>query len=573
MMSSCGKRTTAIPKVQVGVGGLKSIMKSNEWWRDAAIYQVYPRSFKDSNGDGEGDLRGVIEQLPYLQELGIDAIWLSPFYRSPNKDGGYDVADPRDVDPRFGTLDDARALIEAAHKRGIRFIADIVPNHFSSEHRWFKEALAAPKGSPARSRFHFYDGRGADGATPPNNWNSIFGGPAWTRIHDGQWYLHLFDSSQPDLNWDNPDVMADFEKTLRFWLDLGVDGFRIDVAHGCAKDEILVDHYDPAGLTNALRLDYLDMDKEVRAKYLSNIPFFDREGVHKIYRKWRKILNSYPGERMSVAEAWVYPSERGARYVRSDELHQIFNFDFLMIDWDAEIMKSAIVRTLAELADVGAPATWVLCNHDSSRVVSRLGSAQKARALAMLTHSLPGGIYIYQGEELGLPNADLPDGVRQDPAFFRSGGKDKGRDMCRVPIPWTATEPHYGFGSGKPWLPQPDDWQPYAADTLHGVEAGSLELYRKSLKLRHTHPALGGEGAITWIDSPAGTLHFTRNPGLEVVVNASETNQEIAVAGSSIVLTSWGAPEIVENILRIPPHTTVWLQRIVTGWSYSPIQA
>ncbi len=536
-------------------------MKSDLWWRDAAIYQVYPRSFKDSNGDGEGDLQGVIEKLPYLQSLGIDAIWLSPFYRSPNRDGGYDVADPRDVDPRFGTLADAQELINQAHKHGIRFIADIVPNHFSSEHVWFKAALASPKGSPERSRFHFYDGRGENGATPPNNWNSIFGGPAWTQLPDGQWYLHLFDSSQPDLNWDNTEVMEDFEKTLRFWLDLGVDGFRIDVAHGCAKDEILIDHYDPAGLTHALRLDYLDMDKEVRAKYLSNIPFFDREGVHEIYRKWRTIMDSYAGDRMSVAEAWVYPSERGARYVRKDELHQIFNFDFLMIEWDAEIMSAAIKRTLAELEEVGAPATWVLCNHDSSRVVSRLGSAKKARALAMVTHSLPGGIYIYQGEEFGLPNADLPDEVRQDPAFFRSGGKDKGRDMCRVPIPWEANSVNYGFSTGKPWLPQPSDWQQFAADTLTAVEGGSLELYRKSLKLRHQHPALGGEGEITWLDSPHGTMHFTREPGLEVVVNATESELEIAVSGTSLLLSSWDTPELHDGKLQIPSHTTVWLQR------------
>lgn len=543
------------------LSALKFRMKSSTWWRDAAIYQVYPRSFKDSNGDGEGDLRGVIEKLPYLKELGIDAIWLSPFYRSPNKDGGYDVSDPRDVDPRFGTLEDAKALIDEAHKLGIRFIADIVPNHFSAEHEWFKAALAAPKDSVERSRFHFYDGRGADGSTPPNNWNSIFGGPAWSRIEDGQWYLHLFDSSQPDLNWDNPEVMEDFEKTLRFWLDLGVDGFRIDVAHGCAKDEILVDHYDPAGLTNALRLDYLDMPKEIRAQYLSNIPFFDREGVHDIYRKWRKILDSYSGDRMSVAEAWVNPSERGARYVRSDELHQIFNFDFLMIDWDAEVMGNAIKRTLAELKEVGAPATWVLCNHDSSRVVSRLGSAMKARALAMLTHSLPGGIYIYQGEELGLPNADLPDEVRQDPAYFRSGGRDKGRDMCRVPIPWSADSENYGFGAGDPWLPQPRDWQQFSADVLKGDTNGTLELYRKSLSLRHSHPALGGEGEIQWIESLPGTLHFTREPGLEVVVNASDKDCVIPVAGETILLASWSGAELNGGVLSIPANTTVWLQR------------
>ena len=287
------------------------------WWRDAVIYQVYPRSFRDSNGDGEGDLQGVIAGLPYLADLGIDAIWLSPFYKSPNKDGGYDVSDPRDVDPRFGTLADAKALIETAHSHGIKFIADIVPNHFSSEHKWFKAALAAPKGSPERARFHFHDGRGPNGDLPPNNWISLFRGPSWTRVADGQWYLHLFDSSQPDLNWDNPDVAADFEKTLRFWLDLGADGFRIDVAHGCVKEEVLVDHRNPDRLIDALRLDFLDITTEERAGLLSDVPFFDREGIHEVYRKWRKIFDSYAGERMSVAEAFVYPSSRAARHLPS----------------------------------------------------------------------------------------------------------------------------------------------------------------------------------------------------------------------------------------------------------------
>jgi len=310
-------------------------MNSSAWWRDAAIYQVYPRSFRDSNGDGEGDLPGVIAGLPYLADLGVDAIWLSPFYKSPNKDGGYDVSDPRDVDPRFGTLADAKELIDAAHSHGIKFITDIVPNHFSSEHRWFKEALSAPKGSIARSRFHFYDGRGESGEIPPNNWISIFRGPAWTRTPDGQWYLHLFDSSQPDLNWNNPDVAADFEETLRFWLDLGVDGFRIDVAHGCVKEDILIDHRDPERLVDALRLDFLEISESERAGLLGDIPFFDREGVHDIYRTWREILDSYSGDRMAVAEAFVYPSSRAARYVRSGELNQVFNFNFMMLGWDA----------------------------------------------------------------------------------------------------------------------------------------------------------------------------------------------------------------------------------------------
>ena len=536
-------------------------MSSSAWWRDAAIYQVYPRSFRDTNGDGEGDLQGVIAGLPYLADLGVDAIWLSPFYKSPNKDGGYDVSDPRDVDPRFGTLADAKELIGAAHSHGIKFIADIVPNHFSSEHPWFQEALSAGKGSTARSRFHFYDGRGQDGETPPNNWISIFRGSAWTRTADGQWYLHLFDSSQPDLNWENPDVAADFEKTLRFWLDQGVDGFRIDVAHGGVKENLLEDHRDPERLIDALRLDFLGISEKERAGLLADVPFFDREGVHDIYRKWRKILDEYSGDRMTVAEAFVYPSSRAARYVREGELHQVFNFNFMMLGWDAAAMKASIERTLAELAEVKAPATWVLGNHDTSRVVTRIGGARKARALAMLIHALPGGVYIYQGEELGLPSADLPDSARQDPAFIRSGGSDKGRDECRVPIPWDSTLPNYGYGTGTPWLPQPMDWAQYAMDTEAKDPGSSWALYKKSLSLRHSHPALGGEGVPIWIDAPVGVMHFTREPGLEVVVNTTDVDQSVSVAGNSILLESVIGSSLTDGRLTIVANTTIWLQR------------
>jgi len=536
-------------------------MNSKIWWRDAAIYQVYPRSFRDSNGDGEGDLQGVIAGLPYLSRLGIDAIWLSPFYKSPNKDGGYDVSDPRDVDPRFGTLKDVKQLIDASHSYGIKFIADIVPNHFSAEHVWFKEAIASPKGSVARSRFHFYDGRGENGELPPNNWISIFRGSAWTRTPDGQWYLHLFDSSQPDLNWSNPEVAADFEKTLRFWLDLGIDGFRIDVAHGLAKENILVDHPNPERLIDALRLDFLDISETERAGLLADVPFFDREGVHDIYRKWRAILDEYPGDRMTVAEAFVYPSSRAARYVRSGELHQVFNFNFMMLGWDAAAMRASIERTLDELAEVKAPATWVLNNHDTARVVTRIGGPVKARALAMLIHSLPGSIYIYQGEELGLPNADLPDSVREDPAFIRSGGIDKGRDDARVPLPWNSALPNYGFSVAKPWLPQPSDWTKYSMDVEESDPTSSLALYKHSLALRHSHPALGGAGAITWLDSPKGTLHFTREPGLEVIVNTTDIEATMKVTGLSILLESASGSSLQGGVLAIAANTTIWLQR------------
>ena len=548
---------------------------TTSWWRNAAIYQVYPRSFQDSNGDGEGDLRGVISRLDYLKELGVDAIWLSPFYRSPNKDGGYDVSDPRDVDPRFGNMKDAEDLIEAAHGRGLRVIVDIVPNHFSTEHQWFKQARESKPGSVARARFHFYDGRGEKGEIPPNNWNSIFGGPAWSRIVEadgnvGQWYLHLFDSTQADLNWDNREVREDFEKTLRFWLDKGVDGFRIDVAHGLAKEEILVDHRNPEGLTRALRLDVSDMPRDERESLLADVPFFDREGVHEIYRAWRKIFDSYPGDRMSVAEAWVHPSSRATRYVRSDELHQIFNFDFLIAEWNADFLKKAIVKTLSEVSEVSAPPTWVLCNHDSPRLVSRLGGgalgSRKARAMAMLTQALPGGIYIYQGEELGLEDADLPDDSRQDPVFFRTQGADKGRDGARVPLPWQEGK-SFGFSTGKPWLPMPEHWVGLDVASQEETSESSLNLYRTSLRIRSSHPALqmshsdDVSQSIEWLDSPTGILAFRRNPNFVLISNTTDQSCTYDIEGELLLASS---PEVtyLRGTFTIPAHTTCWINTV-----------
>lgn len=549
------------------------------WWHEASIYQIYPRSFKDSNGDGEGDLKGVISKLDYLKKLGVDAIWLSPFYTSPNKDGGYDVADPRDVDPRFGDLHDARELIQAAHEQGIRIIVDVVPNHFSTDHTWFREAINAEPQSKERARFHFYDGRGATGEIPPNNWCSIFGGPAWSRVIDkngqpGQWYLHLFDSTQADLNWENADVHHDFEKTLRFWLDLGVDGFRIDVAHGLVKDEIKLDHRNPEGLTRALRLDVSDMAREERESLLSDVPFFDREGVHEIYRQWRKILDSYEGQRMSVAEAWVHPSSRAVRYVRPDELHQIFNFDFLIAQWDGTFLHTAIDKTLHEVAEVSAPATWVLCNHDSPRLVTRLGGGpiglRKARAMALLTHALPGGIYIYQGEELGLEDALLPDDSRQDPVFFRTKGKDKGRDGARVPLPWDKDQENYGFTSGKPWLPMPTDWQKNSvseqqldASDLTGTkeELSNFNLYRRSLMLRKKIQNTKFE----WLKKSDSILAFSRGQSFSCYTNTSdvEVKVELGRNGSKEILLSSAIGGVIkEGVLYLPAHSTIWLQTI-----------
>jgi alpha-glucosidase len=539
---------------------MSSHVKKDAWWRDAVIYQVYPRSFRDSNGDGEGDLTGIIEGLPYLTSLGVDALWLSPIYKSPNNDGFYDVADPRDIDPRFGTLDDAKLLIREAHECGLKVILDIIPNHFSSDHRWFQEALKARPGSPERARFHFYDGRGEYGEIPPNNWNSLFTGSAWTRVPDGQWYLHLFDPTQPDLNWDNSDVRSDFEETIRFWLDLGVDGFRIDVAHGLVKDQILVDHRDPDLLTKALRIDTKEVSAEERADLLSDMPFFDRDGVHDIYRAWRKIFDEYR-DRMTVGEAFVYPTSRIARYVRPDELHQVFNFDFLLIEWDALKIKESILRVIAELAPVGAAPTWALNNHDSPRVSSRLGSAEKARALALLTAALPGSLYIYQGEELGLPDGEMPLSARQDPIAIRSRGADLGRDGSRVPIPWSSHQPNFGFSSGKPWLPQMPAYVDYAIESQVRDTKSSLSFYKKMLEVRRSHPALGGVGPVIFLNSAAGVLAFERTPGLTVV--ADTTNEKVLMDKEAkfILHQSKNGVEFAADVLTLPAHSTVWLQR------------
>ena len=302
---------------------------SADWWRDAVVYQVYPRSFGDASGDGVGDLRGVTAHLDALGYLGVDAVWLSPFYRSPQADGGYDVSDHRDVDPLFGTLADFDALTSRCHDRGIKVIVDIVPNHSSDEHPWFQAALSAAPGSPDRARYLFRDGRGPGGDRPPNNWRSITGGPAWTRVSDadgapGQWYLHIFDSRQPDFDWSHPAVAEEFRSVLRFWLDRGVDGFRVDCAHALVKEPGLPDEPETAG--KAL------IPGEEEADAYS--PMWKLDGVHEVYRDWRRLLDGYAPPRIMVAEATV-PPVKAARFVRSDEMHQAFNFAFLTAPWDA----------------------------------------------------------------------------------------------------------------------------------------------------------------------------------------------------------------------------------------------
>jgi alpha-glucosidase len=543
------------------------------WWRDAITYQIYIRSFADSNGDGKGDVEGIRQRLPYLKRLGIDAIWITPWYPSPQKDHGYDVSDYMDIEPDYGTLADAERLIRETHEHDMRIIIDIVPNHTSDQHAWFQEALSSRPGSAARNRYIFRDGRGPNGDLPPNNWEAVFGGPAWHRVTEkdgkpGQWYLHLFAVEQPDLNWQNEEVRDYFRRVLRFWLDKGVDGFRIDVAHGMVKAEGLPD---------------VEQTSELMSKFV--MPYWDQEGVHEIYRDWRGILDSYPGDRMAVAEAWAPSSERLARYIRPDELANSFNFAFLDCKWNASEFKSVIDESIAAVSSVGAPASWVINNHDVTRSVVRYDrnlkgggirniqerygdmnafnlerGLRRARAGALLMLALPGGAYIYQGEELGLPEVtDIPRERLTDPRWKMSGYKDPGRDGCRVPLPWTVREEGaHGFSSNislnrsDAWLPQPSWWGEFACEKQEGEESSTLAMYRRALSIRHELVELG-DGTMEWISADAHHLAFRRGQ-FECWVAFDKT---IAHPESAHILLS-SSP--IEGSL-IPEDTAVWLRR------------
>ena len=529
-----------------------------EWWRHAVVYQIYVRSFADGNGDGTGDIAGMRDRLPYLERLGVDALWINPWYRSPLRDGGYDVADYREINEQFGTTADAEEFIAEARRHGIRVLVDLVPNHSSSEHRWFQEALNAPRRSAARRRYHFLDGLGESGELPPNDWRSVFGGPAWTRVADGQWYLHLFDESQPDLNWENPDVPAEFEAVMRFWLDRGAAGFRIDVAHSLVKAE-----------------GYPDAGREFNdgRGTLDPLPYFDRDEIHSIVRRWRRVLDEYD-DRMMVAEAWV-AAERRPLYLRPDEYHQAFDFDLLTAPWDANEFERIIEASVRSADTVGSNPTWVLSNHDVVRHATRYGLAQdvepglwlldgprdlldeargtrRARAAALVTLALPGSAYIYQGDELGLPEAwELPLDVLQDPIWHDSGHLVKGRDGCRVPIPWEATGPSLGFGDGPGWLPQPAGFASLAASVQDGDPASTLAMYRTALDLRRTH--LVHEPDFGLLDTDEGALAFRR--GAEFVCVANMGDESLPMPIGEVLLASGPLDEG-----RLPVDTAVWIR-------------
>lgn len=556
-----------------------------EWWRDTVIYQVYPRSFKDSNGDGMGDLGGVTQKLPYLKHLGVDAVWLSPFYLSPQHDAGYDVADYRTVDPRFGSLEDFDRLREEAHRLGLKIIVDLVPNHTSEDHEWFRAALTSEPGSPERDRYMFREGRGENGEEPPNNWKSLFGGRAWTRVPDGQWYLHLFDSSQPDLNWENPEVWEEFRAILRFWLDRGADGFRVDVAHGMIKAPGLPDWDEQVHMVEGTDAQGAQDEPDGPSKTMDTGPYFDQDGVHEIYRDWHTVLQEYPGDRMLVVEAWVGPAERLARYVRPDEAQQAFNFDFLVAGWHRDRMRDTIEISLRANAAVGAPSTWVLSNHDTVRHASRYGLSsrtaypngigaqdeqphagqglRRARAAALVELSLPGSAYIYQGDELGLPeHTELPDAARQDPTFHRTAGSELGRDGARVPLPWAPVGDGLGFGPD-PWLPQPESFAGITVDHQLGDPQSTLNLYRRALELRHDlelgtaefawHPLSEGDQDVLAYTMSCGT-------GETVLVAANLGESEIGfdeLSRGELLLAS-GQNAVVND--RLSVDSAVWLR-------------
>ncbi|MCL1871807.1 MAG: glycoside hydrolase family 13 protein [Promicromonosporaceae bacterium] len=535
---------------------------ATEWWRHAVIYQVYPRSFADGNGDGTGDLAGARARLPYLERLGVDAVWFTPWYVSPLADGGYDVADYRAIDPRFGTLEEAEAFIREALARGIRTIVDVVPNHVSEQHPWFRAALAARPGSPERARFWFHPGKGPGGAEMPTRWVSDFQGSTWTRTTDpdgtpGEWYLHLFSAEQPDLNWDHPDVRREHEEILRFWFDRGAAGIRIDSAALLFKDPALPEVPQRPGP--------------------GEHPHVDRDELHDVYRSWRAIADSYADPRVLVGEVWLPDVERFTRFLRPDEMHTAFNFDFMARPWDPADLRESIATTLAAHAPVGATPTWVLSNHDVTRPVTRYGRAdssfafarkrfgvptdlalgtRRARAAALLVAALPGALYVYQGDELGLPEVeDLPRGVIEDPMHFRSGGVDPGRDGCRVPIPWTRAGSSFGFGpdgAAAPWLPQPAAWRDLAVDAQEADPASMLRLYRDLLRLRRDLPELA-DGELTWLDdAPADVVAFRRGAGLTCLVNLGAA--PVPLPDGEVLLAS--GPLTDDH--TVPTDTAVW---------------
>ena len=512
-----------------------------DWWKHGVCYQIYVRSFADADGDGIGDLPGITSRLPYLGGLGVDAIWITPFVTSPQVDHGYDVSDYCDVDPLFGSLHDFDLLLQAAHAQGLKVIVDLVPNHTSDQHPWFQAALAAGPGSRERARYLF-----REGDQPPNNWRSVFGGSAWEQVPDGEWYLHLFDETQPDLDWRNPEVPAMFEDVLHFWLGRGVDGFRIDVAHGLFKEEGLPDQLDPVDNEGV-------DDTSMVERRPTHEPMWDQPEVHEVYRSWRKILDSYGangrGDRIGVAEAWTRDEESMARYIRPDELHQSFNFHWLTAPFDAQAFATVIEDTLAAVAPVGGSPTWVLSNHDVVRHPTRYGGGPaglaRAKASTMTMLALPGSAYLYQGEELGLEQVEVDPADWQDPRSLQLGRV--GRDGCRVPLPWGGSEPPYAFGPAdeQPWIPQPKDWADLTVAAQAEDPSSTLAFYREALRVRRTFADTAGDQVEVAVDGDV--LTFRRGT---LVCHLNTGTTPVRVPDGEVLLCSGSTPGA--------PDTATW---------------
>jgi len=498
------------------------------------VYQVYPRSFADSDGDGVGDLEGVRQRLDHLAWLGVDAVWLSPFYRSPMADFGYDVADYCDVDPLFGDMSDFDRLVEDAHARGIKVVVDLVPNHSSDQHPWF-QASRSSRDDPKRNWYVWRDG--GDDGSPPNNWVGAFleGGPAWTwDAATEQWYLHQFLPEQPDLNWDNPEVVEAIHGVMRFWLDRGADGFRIDVVHCIGRDP-----------------DY--PDDEPPWDEIPHCVSNEHESTHGHIRAMRKLVDAYEGDRVIIGETalpgtrWVAPY-----YGQGDELHLAFNFAFLHAPWDAAAWRKRIERVVELLDPRDAWPSWVLSNHDVKRHRTRYGGSEaRARAAAVGLLTLRGTPFLYAGEELGLEDAEVPESQVVDPG---------GRDGCRAPLPWSPEPPH---GWGVPaWLPFPPGAGPRSVESQQADEGSILHLYRRLLAARRGSPALQ-LGDVVLLDAGPDVLAWRRSLGDDsrtVVMNMGALPAEVDGIEGVVEVASDGRGEGVLFGGDLPADTAVVLR-------------
>lgn len=498
------------------------------WWRDGVIYQVYPRSFQDSGSDGVGDLQGILARLDYLVELGVDAVWISPFYRSPMADFGYDVANYTDVDPLFGTLDDFDALLSGAHARGLKLILDFVPNHTSAEHPWFLASRSA-RDDTKRSWYLWRD-PAPDGG-PPNNWMSNFGGSAWTFDEaTGQYYYHSFLTQQPDLNWRNPAVREAMYSAMRFWLERGVDGFRMDVLWLLIKDD-------------EFRSNPPNPQFNGGSSFWSLLPRYtaDQAETHRIVAEMRALMDRYT-ERVLIGEIYLPVKDLVSYYGATPELmgaQMPFNFHLIQTAWHAARLAH-LIRDYEAAVPTGAWPNWVLGNHDQKRLATRVGAAQ-SRVAAVLLLTLRGTPTLYYGDELGMPDAVVAPGEVQDPAERNQPGIGQGRDPERSPMLWDA-HPQAGFTAGTPWLPLVDDWQRYTVLAQSTNAQSVLSLYRRLLAVRRQYPALHA-GAITDVTSDNGVLSYIRGdadePRVQILLNMTAAAASTACGKGRVLLNSF----------------------------------